>query len=162
MFISLPWRALEVESPSREAIQVSELEGHEAQVMSAWVRGPGCELKALAFALLGVRLMLMYLVFRFFGTGLFILYHCMLEMCNLLEFYRSLQYGDCLHFSEETLALEFWIMLKLEDCGDLWSWTKYILHYELAMSLWEPRAEYCIWMWNSPQGQVFNTRFPSL
>lgn len=164
MFIILPGRALQVESPSREAIYATGVRAGGAWSTgnvsmsprsSMWAQGFGfCPLGCSSYAYVP-RLPV-------FGTGLFILYHCMLKMCNLLGFYRSLQYGDCLHFSEETLALEFWIMLKLEDCGDLWSWTNYVLLYELAMSLWGPRAEYCIWMWNSPQGQVFNTHFPSL
>jgi hypothetical protein len=43
------------------------------------------------------------LKFYLFGIEMFILYYCILGVCNLLDFYRGSQLRDYFEFPEETL-----------------------------------------------------------
>lgn len=87
------------------------------------------------FNLTWIRILLI-IIFIFFAMGIFTMYHCVVEVCNLTYFYLQGFTIQPLHWAlEKTLDFDplnsvgivrLWILLKLEQ-----------MHlFKIAMSLW--------------------------
>lgn len=93
----------------------------------------------LVFHFALVQSFLMVLPFLPFGKIMYILWHCMLEVCDLLFkfwFYRESQLRDCRESWNRLWTLK---VPRWKDYEDFLSWTQCILHYDTATSLWGPR-----------------------
>lgn len=70
-----------------------------------------------------------------FRKEMYILYHCMLEICNLLfDFRRSYCLESALSLKRDIGLLSS--IETMKDNWDFWSWMNCIMHYDTAMSLW--------------------------
>lgn len=78
-----------------------------------------------------------------FVTGMQILYHYILDVCDLFLFYLFIV-KRVSHISEETSDFGLFSSVStVKNYEDFWSWAKWISHSEMAMTLWVPRAEVC-------------------